>query len=100
VRSRAEALHSLLGFDLAPAHYHADVLTCLGLRGEPEAVDVAAAARRLATGTLHMLHTHEHTLAPLVPEHSMRSLRDGSLYTLVEDAASRLPGRAPRDLRS
>jgi phosphoribosyl-AMP cyclohydrolase len=92
VRSRPEALRSLLGFDPAPAGYRPDVLTCLGLRGEPTAVGVAAAARRLATGTVQVLRTHEETLAPLVPEHSARSLHDGSLYRLVEHAAARLPG--------
>ena len=91
VRSRAEALHCLLGFDRAPAGYRADMVTCLGLRGEPNTAAVAAAARRLATGTLGLLRTHEETLAPLLPAHTVRSLRDGSLYRLVEDAAARLP---------
>jgi hypothetical protein len=91
VRSRAAALHSLLGFDVAPAGYGADMPTCLGLRGEPQAGAVAAAARRLAIGTLGMLHTHEETFAPLLPGHTVRSLRDGTLHRLVEDAAAQLP---------
>jgi hypothetical protein len=92
VRSRAEALRSLLGFDRAPAGYRTDMPTCLGLRGEPAPAGVAAAARRLATGTLQVLRTHEGALVPLLPEHTVCSMRDGSLYRLVEYAAARLPG--------
>jgi hypothetical protein len=91
VHSRAEALRSLLGFDRVPAGYRTDMPTCLGLRGEPADAGVAAAARRLATGTLRMLRAHEETLVPLVPEHTARVMRDGSLYRLVEDATARLP---------
>ena len=93
VRSRAEAMRSLLGFDPAPAGYPLDVRTCLGLRGEPTAAGVAAAARRLATGTLRVLRTHEQTFIPLVAGHTARCLRDGSLHRLVEDAAAGLPER-------
>jgi hypothetical protein len=91
VRSRAGALRSLLGFDPAPVGYHTDMPTCLGVRGEPTAAGVAAAARRLATGTVRVLQTHEQTLVPLVPEHTARCLRDGSVYRLVELAAAQLP---------
>jgi hypothetical protein len=93
VRSRAEAMRSILGFDPAPAGYPLDVRTCLGLRGEPSAVAVAAAARRLATGTQRLLRAHEQTLVLLVAEHTARCLRDGSLYRLVEDATAGLPER-------
>jgi hypothetical protein len=92
VRSRAEALRSLLGFDPAPVGYHPDMPTCLGVRGEPTAVGVAAAARRLATGMVRVLQAHEQTLTPLVPEHTACCLRDGSVYRLVEHAAAQLPG--------
>lgn len=57
VRSRGEALRSLLAFDKVPAGYRVDMLTCLGLDGEPATEEVAKAARRLAVGT-----------AALVPE--------------------------------
>lgn len=92
VRSRAEAMRSLLGFDQVPAGYHLDLPTCLGLRGEPTAVGVAAAARRLATGTVRMLRAREQTFTALVPEHTARCLRDGSLYRLVGYALAGLPG--------
>jgi hypothetical protein len=89
VRSRLAALRSLLDFDVVPAGYRADMITCLGLAGGATGADVYAAARRLAAGVLDLLDAHEPTLGPLIPDDSARSLRDGSLRRYVEQALSR-----------
>jgi phosphoribosyl-AMP cyclohydrolase len=86
VHSRQAALRSLLDFDVVPAGYRDDMLTCLGLRGEAPGPDVHIAARRLAGGVLELLHSYESTFTGLIPEHSAESLRDGSLRRYVEQA--------------
>jgi hypothetical protein len=79
VHSRLGALRCLLSFDVAPAGYRDDVVTCLGLSGIATAAQLHAAARRLTNGVLELLHTHESTLTALVPDHAAQSLRDGTL---------------------
>lgn len=52
VRSRLEALRTLLAFDVVPAGYRDDMLTCLGLRGGTTGADIYSASRRLVLGVL------------------------------------------------
>jgi hypothetical protein len=58
-------------------------VTCLGLSGKVTAAQLHAAACRLTTGVLELLHTHESTLTALLPDHAAQSLRDGTLRRYV-----------------
>jgi hypothetical protein len=90
VHSRLAALTCLLGFDVAPAGYRVDMLACLGLDGG--GADPYAAACRLASGVLDLLHAHRDVFARLLPDDAAEALRDGTLRRFVEQTLD-LPPR-------
>jgi phosphoribosyl-AMP cyclohydrolase len=89
VRSREEALRTLLDFDVAPSGYHHDMLMCLGLESGAAAAAVNAAARRVARGVLELLHAYASSFVGLIADSEATSIRDGSLRRYVEQAIGR-----------
>lgn len=85
VGTRYEALLASLGLPISPPGYREDLLVCLGLTGRATTVDdVYAAAHRLVTGVLTLLHPHAQRLAPEFEPDLPAYLADGTLQRYVE----------------
>jgi len=85
VRSRREALRTVLDFDVVPAGYRDDMLTCLALADRYASPgQLHAAAGRLARGVLALLEARESSFAALLPPHAVRCLHDGTLRRYIE----------------
>lgn len=84
VRSRREALRSVLNFDVVPDGFRDDLLACLALDGRSTSADnVYAAARRLAVGVVDLLAAHAAAFTPLLSRQEAATLRDGTLRRYV-----------------
>ncbi len=87
VSTQCEALKTALSFSVAPPHYRADMLICLGFAGRATTItDVYESALRLARGTLALVQPHtaaikaEEDIAPYLAQY----LVDGSLLRYLE----------------
>jgi hypothetical protein len=83
VVSRRDALRILLDFDVVPFGYRDDMLACLGLVDLADAMNVHAAACRLARGTMEIVQTNASVFVSLVPADAAASIRNGSLRRYI-----------------
>jgi phosphoribosyl-AMP cyclohydrolase len=87
VRSRREALRTILDFDVVPVGYRDDMLTCMALADRHASPgQVHAAAGRLARGVLALLDAHTSAFATLLPPQAARCVHDGTLRRYIEQA--------------
>ena len=85
VSNRCEALRTILGFPIAPAHYREDMLVCFGFSGgATESKDVYQSALRLAKGVMELLQASPAGRAIDPTPHIERYLTDGSLQRYLE----------------
>jgi phosphoribosyl-AMP cyclohydrolase len=88
VTSRVGALRRILDFEVVPAGYREDMLTCLGLTAA-SATQISDAARRLGRGVIDLVHDHEPFLADHLSRHAREVIRDGSLRQYLEPALAK-----------
>jgi len=85
VSNPCEALRTVLGFSIAPAHYREDMLVCFGFSGgTTESKDVHQSALRLAKGVMELLQASPAGRAADPTPHIERYLTDGSLQRYLE----------------
>lgn len=87
VTSPRAALEAALDLRTVPPGYREDMLICLGMSGQATTAEaVGAAALRLATGTLTLLHEQLGLVAERVEPGLAEALADGRLLRLLSQA--------------